>query len=879
MIVTSAALFYLVCATAATGERFDPFAGAVEVLRASFEPDEDRDYDGQPDDWSRRTGEAFPPYVEAAIDPGRGAHGTHSLHIRANGGPAVLYSPPVPIDALHSYVVQGAIRTQRLQTDAALISVSLLDHRMRRVQRFVTRPVSGTHRGWVRVRLGPLVPHAEVRYVVFGCHLVAGERAGVMGGAWFDDLWLGKLPQLSLLSQFSTQFVQRSAPMRIEARASGLDAGHEYRLDLQMIDSTGQAVEQQSFPLATDSTAGDPDAIGPPAVPPALVWDVPPRAHGFYRIAATLRRDGVAVLEKQTTLAVMDLVQGKSGGEFGWSLSAERDEILPRDLAEIAAQAGINWIKYPVWSSVHDPSADRTSRTVELFDLLNQRGIQPVGLLSDPPAALREKFARDWTGISEIFTMPPSFWAASLDPVMARYSSNVRHWQLGGDDDASFVGLSNLAELLTTVKGEFDRIGRDTYVGVHWNWDTPLPPGTRLPRAFVSVGGGESSSADEIAQKLRSLRGPEMPRWVLIRALPSAGHTVEQRGADLVRQMVAARIGGADAIFVTNVFHPDRGLLSPEGAPTLLFLPWRTTALALRQTQYLGSLTLPGGSRNFVFARDGEAVMVLWSDEPTIERLYLGEPDAVIATNIWGVQTRPTVDAESGRQAVRVGATPLVVRGGSEPVARWRMQVRFEQGRLRSATGQSQDVLIGRNTFPQGVTGEVRFRVPPEWEIEPRNARLQLGPGEEFRLPVAFSLPPYATLGTEQVALEFEIDADRKYRFDSLQPYQVGLGDVLIEVHDRRLPDGRLEIEQTVVNQTTPPEILSFECSLFIPGRKRQKAYVTKLGNGRNTKLYFAPDADTLRGQELWVRCEQVDGRRVLNYRWIVGKEWGQGAK
>jgi hypothetical protein len=104
--------------------------------------------------------------------------------------------------------------------------------------------------------------------------------------------------------------------------------------------------------------------------------------------------------------------------------------------------------------------------------------------------------------------------------------------------------------------------------------------------------------------------------------------------------------------------------------------------------------------------------------------------------------------------------------------------------------------------------------------------------------------------------------------------YQVGIGDVAVYVTDQRLPDGRLELEQVITNDTSPLEILNFSCSLFVPGRRRQKQLVTKLGKGEDRKLYYIRDAAALRGQELWLRAEQIDGNRVLNFKWTVGKDW-----
>jgi hypothetical protein len=51
---------------------------------------------------------------------------------------------------------------------------------------------------------------------------------------------------------------------------------------------------------------------------------------------------------------------------------------------------------------------------------------------------------------------------------------------------------------------------------------------------------------------------------------------------------------------------------------------------------------------------------------------------------------------------------------------------------------------------------------------------------------------------------------------------------------------------------------------------------ITRLGRGEDRKIYVLPDAESLRGKELWLRAEQVDGLRVLNYKWTVGRDWAE---
>ena len=915
MLVAATTACYLACLAGAVETRHDPFDGAVPLRAFTFEYDEDLDFDGRPDDWVRRRGPRYPGYVEAAVDRERGHRSERSLRIDANGGHATMYSPLVPVDSLHSYVVEGFVRTQLLSHSAAEISVSFLDHKRQRVRFYRGRPVTGTHRRWVRIRTGPIAPPPGVRFMLIGCHLIQGKEKDIRGAAWFDNVTVGSLPQMSLVSNFHTHFKQRSAEIQITTHVSGLDDprsasqgwldlpssrsvlpkilndpnlslrpvrvnDRSYRIILEMIDSGGGVRKRTVVPLEVRQSPANSGRGRTKETAPDIQWSLPPQEYGYYRVRAVLQRNRRDIIESQTSYAVMDLVEKQPRSEFGWSVSRRNRSISVEELTDVAGQSGIGWLKYPVWQSVFDEDPSEAARTAVLFERLTRRGIMPVGMLGDPPHALRRQFARDWTGISEIFTISPDFWSSSIEPVIARYSTNVRYWQLGSETDDSFVGMNHLGTTMTSVKRELDRIGRDTQIGVHWNWRTPLPNEKQLPHGFLSISDPEPLPSDELGEKLKSASPTPLGRWVLIRPLPRhAKYSQEERGTDLVKRMVAAKIGGAEAIFAADVFDPEHGLLHPDGSPTLLFLPWRTTALALRGAEFLGSLQLPGGSRNYLFSRDGEAVMVIWNDEPTVEEVYLGPRESVVATDVWGRQTSLEVDPATRRQKISVTRAPLIIRGCSDPIARWRLAVRFEKSRVKSRTGEHVEAVLGHNTFPQGVSGHVSLNLPVErngkskdWEVEPKNWRIRAGAGEPFRLPMLLTLPPDTSLGQEKLSIDFNISADRPYKIRVHRDYQVGLGDVLVEVRDTKLADGSLKIEQVILNQTKPAEVLDFACTLYIPNRRRQKEFVTKLGQGRDNKVYYIPDADSLRGKEMRLRAEQVGGRRILNYRWTVGQ-------
>ncbi len=864
----------------------DPFSGAIEVLHHTFSSDEDLDYDGQPDEWSRRTGAGFPQYIDVEIDTDQGYRSAESkdnwsLQIAADGGRATLYSMPKPLGAYHSYVLRARVRTEQLQHDAAMITVWFLNHQRVPVQRFETRPATGTHDDWVHVEILSMVPNQDVEFVVIGCHLVPGDKADIGGAAWFDDIWLGKLPHMTVVSNHHRHFVEPDADIVIRSNIMGLDPRRRYDLHLELLDSNKEIIQQEDRNVYSprgdqaEVTDEDADKFSHKNIPPE-VWTLPPQNYGYYQVLSQLKRDGAVILEKQASFAVMDLVQESSKyGEFGWSVRRPVKDMSSDRMVAVAHEAGINWIKYPLWRSVHSRNNRESDYIVRLFDGMKLNGIAPVGVLNNPPTELRKQFVHDWAGVSEIFTMQPSFWRPWLEPVIARYSSRVRYWQLGDDSDSSFVGLKSLPDTISLVKREFDLIGRDTRVGFRWDWGQELPRSRQLPQSFLTLHSEDESTTTELTQRLDESRKSGMPRWVLLKPLARSDSEPEVRGGDLVKKMVAAKFGEADAIFAYDVFDAEHGLLNANGSPTLLFLPWRTTAIALQGAEFLGSFQMPNGSQNFAFARADEVVLIVWNDSgtddaPVVEELYLGEE--VTATNVWGQQWPIPRDEESGRHKVAITATPLVIRGCSKPIAKWRLAAKFNDSRLASQQEGQQRLVVGQNTFGQSATIKMSLDVPQEWKLDRRNWKGQFTSGQLINLPITVSLPPNVTLGQEKAWINFDIQADQQYKIRVFRSFEVGLGDVEIDIKEEQLADGRLKVTQFITNKTSPVEELSFRCSLNIPGRKRMARSVFRLGNSVDKQIYYIPKADEIKGEQLWLRAKQSNGKRNLNYRWTVGR-------
>ena len=877
------------------------FKATTNVRVFSFEVEDDQDYDGQPDDWSRRIGKGFPHYVSCAIDRTVGAAGRQSLRFDLNGAQAALYSPPLPIDTAHSWVIDARLKTQDLHYSAAVVSVSILDHRRTRLRRYLSQPVSGSTSDWTDLRIGPIHPDPQARFLVLGCHIIDADCSDIHGQVWFDDIRIGCLPQMRLSIDPSGHILGPGLVRTIRTDVEGLERLEDHELILELSDVFDQSLlrEVASLSVIPPPTPPRPESLPAPATasfainpaaPAALpapphgarttasigqrgfhTWKLTTPGPGFYRIRASLRRAGEPLLMRDTALVVVDDIPRAHSGEFGWSLPQGGKSLRPEVVAALARDAGIHQLKLPLWTAARSETAGTTGPTTRLVSLLEAERIRVIGLLNDPPQSLAAKFAGKVPAAGKVFSLPRTVWAPELEPLVARYAFRVKHWQLGDDFDYSLEGLSNLPQVMDLVREEFNRIGRDSLVAIPWSSSAPelrTRPETLILSRPWTIDTIPESPLQPTPKTGGVPQQPEATDWLILKGDRQTSAPPDRRAASLAFRILSAKLTAPKGILFHQPLDDDRGLFRGDGAPLDLYPVWRQLALLLSNAHYLGQITLPNRSRNLLFQREDEVFLILWNDSPVEEPLSFGYDARVV--DLWGRACPAQRDASSGELLVRAQAMPVIVRNCSPGIARWYLALRFEKGRLASEYGQHEEAVLGVNSFPQGVSGVATLKMPRQWVLEPGQWTFQAGVNEAFRLPTLLTFPSDAALGTFPTEIDFEISADRPYRFTVHLPYRLGLEDLDVVVSSRLLPDGRLEVEQRIINSTQPVEVFNFNCQLFIPGRVRQKQFVTRLGQGEDKRFYYLEDGASLVGQELWLRCEQVDGLRVLNHRLTV---------
>jgi hypothetical protein len=118
------------------------------------------------------------------------------------------------------------------------------------------------------------------------------------------------------------------------------------------------------------------------------------------------------------------------------------------------------------------------------------------------------------------------------------------------------------------------------------------------------------------------------------------------------------------------------------------------------------------------------------------------------------------------------------------------------------------------------------------------------------------------------VRCDFEVAADRVYRFSVWRELTVGLDNVSLDVASYLRPDGALVVEQRMRNDSKLPA--DFRCSLHTKGRRHKRSLVFQLGDEVDIKRYTYLDPEGLIGADMRLLVEEVDGQRKLIHHFTV---------
>ena len=852
------------------GNSKDRYPVSSAILSCQFDEPWDRNYDGWPDGWQRTIDATYPGYVTTEIREDATAHGNRSLNVNLNGGSAYFHSPVLSVSSLFSYVLSARVKVERVEHARVTVGIEWQTAQGAAVGEPLQVHVPRSAQ-WHEARVGPVSPtDPRAEQAIVYVKVERGSQIDLRGAVAISDVRVYRLPQVVLRPEQPLGIFHNPSDVAVRCRLTGISTKPKVRFELRSVEGglideePAKIVELTPIPSSKNDPASPADAATI-EYQGEVVWRPKNAGYGFYRVHATLVGERSEGERRSTTLVVLRPMTRPVGGVFGWSLASVTDPLTTDDWARFLTQMGIHWVKFPVWYNASE--RDLGDELVHFTERLATFGIEVVGVVDRPPEMVDSmtKLAAA-ASAAEVFSLDPSHWLPSLDPIMTRLSLRIRWWQFGSDRDTSFVGYPNLPSLIRGIRRQLYRFGQNVRVGVPWKWMSELPQYDPAPWEFVQWSADPTLTGAELAANLASPPPKDAHRWVLIDPAPRDTYSLSARVADLIHQMAAAHIGGADAAFLPYPVDSSRGVLDDAGAPDELLLPFRTTATLLADAHYIGSMRLPSGSRNRVFRKpDGLVFMMVWNGGHAAETLFLGED--IQHFDPWG---RDIPVGEDGvDQTITVTDLPSFVLGLNEAVATIRIGAAFEQTSMPSIFGRPHpNVLTFTNAFPQGVAGTIKPTSSTAWEFGPDRLTFKAAAGAEVRIPFEIRPLPNASSGRQEVRLDFEIQSARSYTFSVWRTIDVGLGEIDIEISTIFDSDGTLVVEQRTLNHTD--QLVDFKCLLYAQDRRRQRNHIYRLGRGQDLQYYRFPNAQDLIGTDLWLRAEEVGGPRVLNYRFRV---------
>ena len=804
------------------------------------------------------------------------------LRVDLNGSGALVSSPTLPADASHQYRFGCRLMTD-LQSDSArvefvfgkLIAEKGAGAKPKLVLKELavhSTPWVGGETPWATFRLPLVSPPAETthliaRLVVEGGSDGIGKIPGVVG---FDDIRIEEKPQLEITTNQPRGIYQLGETVLANAGIAGhLPADVKsvrfelYDIHQRLIANTTMPIEQEvEQPVeGTNSNRSRTE----------LDWQIPGLQPGFYRMTVALVGGRELKLNADTTIAVIQPLGDGSRGLFGWTLESGHQGMAPVEFADWLSQLGVMWVKYPCWLPVEDNKA-ALDEVESVLSRLQDARIQTVGMIDQPPPEHLGKFSEPRELVAAEVFRDAGTWQGLLEPVIRRFEQKVITWQLGGERDFSFLGLSRMPEVVKEISEGLAGSGHPVDVTLSWPWLERSAPSDEASWTAVSRSSSPPLSAVELdafltrSDAVQSTAGLDGPRtWLLIDPLDVEVYDRETRIRDMVLRMATARSHRVQAAFVSNPHDPQHGLLRLDGRPAEMLLPWRTTSLLLGNLRAVGVMRLRSQAVNQVYVNSKRAVVLMWADQATEELAYFGEGAKMV--DVWGnVTPLQTLNIDGQTlQRVPIGPTPVFLIGCDPAVLAFRMSVDMGDDRLDSPLGRTQEMTIAfTNPLRESLIGGVRILPPPSWRVSPEKQSWKMLGGQDTLVSFDVVLSNTATIGEYEIPIQFTLETNPPETVTVYRKVRVGPDGIEMKVETRLLPNGDLRVELVVINRTA--ETRFYNCLLFPPvGAFVQRQVAVPAGDEVRRRIDFKNGARMI-GSRFRVRAVEQKQQRVMNY-------------
>ena len=906
----AATALVLSCAASALAQP----AGATRVLR-TFDFEERRlgNAEDLPMHWVKAEGKNLPHYVNGRLtnaDPARS--GRYSFRFDLNGGGLVYRyeAGHLPVRPGAHYRVEGYCRTTALPHARARITAYFADAAGRPMVETVRHSdlyaARTDNEGWKRLGLelsadlpesASLVIELALLQPVHYLSTTLGERAlfpqDIRGSAWFDDLSVSHVPQVSISTGRPGNVYRRNDRLRLRVVV------HDRFIDdlaaqLVIRDARGQTVFQRSGPLdvAAAESAGlgrkalavdlPPESLGPDVLPP-----------GWYSATLGMTSGGKSLGEQTIDFIRLadDGGPARPDGRFGviaTDLPPEAWDDLPGLLPVLSAGR----VKLALWGEAGDVQAVDPAAFDALMQRLTELGIQPTGCLIGLPPDLASKVGGpSWLDLLQART---SDWQPQLAYLISRHGARLDRWQLGADFSDDFVTRPEMREVYRRVYEEFSALVTDPDLAMPWPaWyelDGQLP-------ATVALSVPPSVLPHQIPLYTQDLRPrgpagspaatttpPSRPHnlSLSLQPLPLERYGREVQIRDFAQRMIYALVAGQSRIDVPLPVRVERradGQVVQQ--PDELLMVLRTLTTTLSGATYQGRVPIAEGIDAFLFDRAGQGVLALWDRDavgpggqrPEPRELALNLGARPVSIDLWGNVTplmRLPDDRRAGTVRLSVGPMPTFLVDIDGHLAQLRASVALDRPLVESSFQPHPRRVRFRNPYPNAISGTMKLRAPVGWSINPPTFNFFLNPGETFDRELTLEFPYNSYAGPKTVTAEFLVqgagqgnEGDGNTHFTVPLTLTLGLSDVGMQTIAVRDGDD-VVVQQMITNYGDRP--IDYNAFAVFPGQARQERLVSGLAAGATTvKKYRFANVGVTGSVKVRVGVKEQEGTRILN--------------
>jgi hypothetical protein len=374
---------------------------------------------------------------------------------------------------------------------------------------------------------------------------------------------------------------------------------------------------------------------------------------------------------------------------------------------------------------------------------------------------------------------------------------------------------------------------------------------------------------------MQDLRGPRSKGHNLSLSLQILNPKQYGRDAqiqDFSRRFIYALASGADRIDVPLPFSVRADGSERVNQPQELFLILRTLTGLLSGAKFQGKVPIAENVEAFLFDRNGQGIMVLWSrgNDSGIKVLPLNLGQRPVRVDLWGnasplFQTTTTgrTDSASGAVALQIGPTPLFLLDVDGQLAQLRASVALDRPLLESSFQAHPRKIRFTNHYRTSISGTLKLHAPEGWTLTPPTFQFSLNPNETFDRDLTIEFPYNSFAGPKTLTAEFLTQGDRTTSFTVPLTLHLGLSDVGMQ--SLALRDGAdVVVQQIVTNYGEKP--IDYTAFAIVPGQARQERLITNLGPGNTTiKRYRFPNAHPTEGARIRLGIKELVGTRILN--------------